>query len=159
ALERTAAVLQSQLREVGLSVDVVALDLGSLVAQWGKGAYDAMYFYVRASATDPSRNQEIWLSSGSFHFWNPGQAKAATPWEAHIDDLLHQQDTTMDQARRRQLFADVQRTLADHVPLVCFAAPTVTVAMSARVRGAKPSVLQPPVLWNAEALWVTSQGS
>ena len=147
-------MLQSQLKSIGLTVDVVALDVGSLIAQWSKGDYDAMYFFVYPTTTDPARNQEIWLSSGSFHFWNPGQAKPATPWEARIDELMHQQSSTMDRAARRRLFADVQRTMAEHLPLVCFAAGKVAVAMSARVHGATPGVMQPQVLWNAEALWV-----
>jgi hypothetical protein len=40
--------------------------------------------------------------------------------------------------------------------MIHFAAPSVTVAMNARVGGALPSVLLPPVLWNAERLFVTS---
>ena len=153
-LERTVTVLQEQLRHVGIGVDEVALDLNSLVTRWGKADYDAIYFYVYPSGIDPARNLEIWMSSGSFHFWNPEQAKPATDWEAKIDDLMRKQASTLDPAERRRLFADVQRTMAEHLPLVCFVAPTVTVAMSSRVRGAVPSVIQPAVLWNADVLSV-----
>ncbi len=158
ALERTVSMLQEQLRQVGLTVDVVAVDQGSLIQQWGKADYDAIYFYVKASATDPARNLEIWLSSGSFHFWNPEQVKPATAWETTVDDLMRKQSATMDRAERRRLFADVQRLYAEHLPLIYFAVPKVMIAMSARVRGATPSVVQPPVLWNAEALSVVAGG-
>jgi peptide/nickel transport system substrate-binding protein len=151
-LERGAAVIQEQLRKTGLGVDIVALDRGALLAQFAKGDYDAMYFVVYPNATDPALNLDFWLSSGSFHFWNPGQSKPATPWEATIDDLMHKQSTTLDRAERRRLFAEVQRVFAAHLPVLYFAAPKVTVAMSARVSGATPVVLQPQVLWNAEML-------
>ena len=62
----------------------------------------------------------------------------------------------MDRAEAHRLFTEAQKTLADHLPIIYFAAPEVTIAMSSRVRGATPSVLQPPVLWNADVLWVTT---
>lgn len=154
ALERTVSVLQEQLRQVGLAVDVVTLDQGSVISQWSKADYDAICFYVFSGATDPARNLEIWMSSGSFHFWNPGQKQPATPWEARIDDLMRKQVSTTSGSERHRLFADVQRTLAEHLPLMYFAAPRITVAANARVRGAQPAVLQPFVLWNAETLSV-----
>jgi len=52
------------------------------------------------------------------------------------------------------LTAPAQRTLAEHLPIVNFAAQKVTVAMSARLRGAMPVPMKPPVLWNAEMLSV-----
>jgi hypothetical protein len=54
------------------------------------------------------------------------------------------------------LFADAQRLLAAHEPVLYFAAPKVYVATSARLGGVTPSVLIPSVLWNAEALYLQS---
>jgi peptide/nickel transport system substrate-binding protein len=156
--EQTAAVLQEQLRQVGLTVDVAAVDQGALFGRFSKGAYDAMFYGVVTDSTDPARNLDFWMSSGSFHFWNPEQVKPATDWEAKIDDLMRKQSTSLDPAERRSLFADVQRIMADHLPILYFAAPRVTVAMSGRIQGATPSVLRPPVLWNSEVLSVDASG-
>lgn len=154
--EKTTALLQAQLKSVGLAVDIVPLEFGAVVASINKGAYEAAYFGVAADSTDPARNLEFWMSAGSFHFWNPGQARPATEWEAKIDDLMRQQSASRDLESRRQLFTQVQQTMAEHLPIIYFVAPKVTVAMNARVRGATPSVLQPPILWNAEVLSVTA---
>jgi peptide/nickel transport system substrate-binding protein len=97
-------------------------------------------------------NVEFWSSAGTFHLWNPGQKSPATPWEARIDEIVQQQATQRDASVRRQLFAEAQRLLAEHVPTIHIAAPHVTIAIGSRLRGATPSVLQPPVLWNAEVL-------
>jgi peptide/nickel transport system substrate-binding protein len=113
-----------------------------------------VYFGAAASDTDPSVNLDFWLSSGAFHVWNPGQPKPATPWEAQIDDLMHKQMQTPDQAERKRLFHDVQRIFATEIPVIYFAAPKVIVATSARVMNAHPVLLQPEVLWNAETLGV-----
>jgi peptide/nickel transport system substrate-binding protein len=150
--ERAAAMIQQQLSAAGLQVDVLPLDTNSLIERFQKQDYDAIYFYITADSTDPIAATQFWLSSGGFHFWHPGQAAPATSWEAEIDQLMTRQATTLDVNERRRLFAQVQRLFADHVPAIYFAAPRHTVVMSARVHGATPSVLSPPVLWNAEAL-------
>jgi peptide/nickel transport system substrate-binding protein len=150
--ERTTAMIQQQLAAVGLQVDVLPLDTSSLIERFQKQDYDAIYFYITADSPDPIGAKQFWLSSGRFHFWHPAQAAPANSWEAEIDQLMTRQATTLDVDERRRLFAQVQRIFADHVPALYFAAPRHTVVMSARVHGATPSVLSPPVLWNAEAL-------
>jgi peptide/nickel transport system substrate-binding protein len=154
AREKTCAILQEQLRQVGLTVDVVPTDFGSLVDRYGARDYEAMYFGVETNSPDPARSLDFWMSSGSFHYWNAQQLKPATEWESRIDDLMRRQSTTLDAKARHDLFAEAQRVLAAALPTLHFAAPRVTLAMSARVRGATPSVLQPPILWNAETLSV-----
>ncbi|NQW04581.1 MAG: ABC transporter substrate-binding protein [Acidobacteria bacterium] len=153
--ERTSAVLQEQLRQVGIAVDVVALDVPALRGRFGSGDYEAMYYGASSNSKDPADNMGFWLSSGGFHFWNPGQSSPATAWEAALDALMQRQATTMDRADRRRLFAEAQQLLADHVPALWFAAPTITVPISARAGGATPAVISPPVLWNAEQLYIT----
>jgi peptide/nickel transport system substrate-binding protein len=150
--ERSVAVIQEALRKVGLTLDVVAMDVGAMMAKWAESDYDAMYRALNFDSFDPGRNPEFWTSSGSFHLWNPGQPKPSTSWEARIDDLIRQQSRTLDEGLRRKLFADAQRELAAHLPILYFAAPRVTVATSARLRGSMPSILPPPVLWNSEVL-------
>ncbi len=154
ARERMAAVLQQQLKAIGLTVDIVATEFNTVITRFGQGQYDAMLFSTFTSSSDPASNLDFWMSSGAFHFWNPGQSKPATSWEAEVDDLMRRQSTTLDGSERHRLFADVQRIFAEHLPVLAFAAPRVTVATSARVQGVTPSVLVPPVLWNAEVLSV-----
>ena len=95
------------------------------------------------------------MSSGDFHFWNPKQLSPATPWETRLDALMTLQSTTLDRAERRRIFSDAQRLLAEHLPVLYFAAPKVILASSSRVQGIQPSVLAPNVLWNAERLSVS----
>ena len=152
--ERTSAMLQDHLRQVGLVVDIAAVEPGQLQTSWSHGEYEAIYYGVTYDSFDPARNLEYWMSSGSFHFWNAGQAKPATSWEGRIDDLIRRQSTSLDSAERRRLFREVQLIFAEHLPSIYFAAAKATVATSARLEGVVPSVLKPPVLWNAEALSV-----
>jgi peptide/nickel transport system substrate-binding protein len=154
--ERTSAVVQEQLRQIGVAVDVVALDQLAVVERFTSGDYEAIYFGASSNSKDPANNLGFWLSTGAFHYWNPGQVTPATEWEASIDALMQQQATTMDQSERKRLFTEVQQLVADHVPAMWLAAANITVPMSARVHGATPAVIVPPVLWNAERIFVTS---
>ena len=153
-LERTMSSVQEQLRKIGLGIDIVALERDPMLKQFFSGAYDAMYYGAPVNSIDPAINSDLWLSSGSFHFWNPGQEKPATAWEQQIDDLMRTQSTTMDSTKRIEIFAEVQRIFAEHEPMVFFAAPKVTLAMSARVTGAVPVVVRPQILWKPEMLAV-----
>ena len=153
--ERSVLIIQDQLRQVGLQIDFIPMEFRSMINSLGKGEYDAIYFSVESDSIDPARNPEFWSSSGSFHVWNPGQAKPATTWEGEIDELMKRQATSMDITERRRLLEQAERVLAEHMPVVIFAAPKVILATSARVRGVTPSVLAPYILWNADTLSVT----
>jgi len=153
--ERSCQVLEQQLRQIGLQVDVLPMDPNSMFAAFGKGEYDAIYFSIEFDSIDPARNGDFWSSSGAFHLWHPRQAKPATTWEGRIDDLMKRQATSMDNAERRRLLTEAERVLAEHAPVLYFAAPKVILASSARVRGATPSVLAPYILWNADMISVT----
>jgi ABC-type transport system substrate-binding protein len=145
-------VIRESLERVGVGVDVVPLEVGALMANIRRGDYDAAYFRILATDTDPSLNLDFWLSSGGAHLWNPEQRSPFTPWEAEIDRLMQQVSTSPDESRRHQLFAEAQRIFAREVPVLCFAFPRMRVAVSARVAGATPAPFRPPLLWNPEAL-------
>jgi peptide/nickel transport system substrate-binding protein len=153
---RSAAVIQQNLRRVGITVDVVALDFGSVIERFGTGQYDAIYLGVEASSYDPAHNLDFWLSSGSFHVWNPEQRPATTPWEKQVDELMHRQAAVLDHALRYKLFAEVQQIFARQMPILYFAAPRVVIALSPRLANVRPVPLKPFVLWNADTLAVTN---
>jgi peptide/nickel transport system substrate-binding protein len=154
--ERGAAFLQQDLAKVGLGVDVVMLEVPALIDRLTRGAYEAAFFGVEASDTDPATNLDYWLSTGAFHLWNPEQKSPVTPWEARIDDLMHRQVASTDQAERRRLFGEVQHIFSEELPAIYFAAPRVWLATSARVTGARAGLLQPFLLWNAASLGISA---
>lgn len=154
ASERTMSNVQEQLRAIGFTLDIVSLDMTALLKLFGEGTYDTIYYTPSASSIDPTVNADLWLSSGAFHFWNPQQKTPATAWEKEIDDLMLKLSTTTDMAVRVQAFRKVQEIFNTHEPMVFFAAPKVTIAMSARVSGAAPVARQPQVMWKPETLAV-----
>jgi peptide/nickel transport system substrate-binding protein len=157
AMERGAAALRDELANVGIGLDPAPLEFGAMIERMLTSNYDAIYYRPIASELDPAMNPDLWMSAGSAHFWNLAQRTPATEWERQIDALMHEQTTTIDPARRRELFNQVQRLFAENLPVIYFVAPRLYYAHSARVTGASPSVIRPPVLWNADTLSVTSR--
>jgi peptide/nickel transport system substrate-binding protein len=150
--ERVSSVLQEQLRQIGLQIDIVSLDPGGIAQRWQAGDYDAIYFGLQASSTDPAVTPEFWVSSGTFHFWNPSQPTPATPWEARIDELMREVATAADMPDRQRAFAEVQKILGEELPLIYFVAPKVSIATTARVLNATPAPQIPHLLWSADTL-------
>ena len=153
--ERGMAVLREQAATIGIALDVVPLEFPALLERMLACNYDAVYMRPLMTDLDPAGNLDFWISSGSTHFWNIGQAKPATDWEQRIDGLMHEQAAALDPDKRRTIFNDVQRIFAENLPALHFAAPRLYYAHSRRLLGVTPSVMRPAVLWSADTLNVS----
>jgi len=159
SLERGSAVLREDLRPLGIAVDVVALEQGALTERMVKGDFEAIAFFFSSSNLDPAMNPDFWLSSGSAHIWNIGQATPATEWEKQIDDLMQQMMSGTDQAERKQVFDQVQKIFAENLPVIYFVAPRMYMGVSSRVGSMSPTMLRPQLLWAADTLTVRAPGA
>ena len=153
--ERTATVVQEQLRQLGIAVDVVGLDPPSIFQRWSQGDYDSIYFGFQTSSLDPANNLDFWLSSGSNHFWHPNQSSPSTAWEKTVDELMRRQTAAGSLEERQRLFAQVQTVFGEQLPAIYFVAPKISVALNRRVGGAQPGLLDPKVLWSSDTLYVS----
>jgi peptide/nickel transport system substrate-binding protein len=153
--ERAAAVIRDDLAAIGVTVDVVPLEGADLIERFAVSrAYEAVYFSVLASDTDPAISPDFWMSRGSAHIWNHEQPTPATEWERRIDTLMDEQMHTADEARRKVIFDEVQRLFAEHLPIIHFAAPKVYAVASARVTNVVPALSRPQLLWAPDSLAV-----
>ena len=155
ALERGASRIASELEKVGLKVDVATLEGNALIQKFVSGKdYDAVYFHLTTTSTDPVLNADFWSSSGDAHIWNPGQKSPSTEWERQIDELMARSASALDDASRKTAFLEVQKIFAAHQPMVYFAAPRVFVAASTRMMNLTPAISRPQLLWAADTIAV-----
>lgn len=155
AIERGAQVLKESFERIGVAMDVVPLEPGTLIERMLAGNFEAIFFNYVATDPDPAMQRDFWLSSGSAHIWNLSQKTPATDWEREMDDLVNRQAATIDGAERVRLFREVQRVFSAHLPAMYFAAPRLFVAMGPRVHNETPAVTRPQLLWSADTLAVT----
>src|SRR6202158_1609663 len=89
---KMAALIQDDLKQLGMRAQVVPLEFRSLLDRVTQTKeYDACVMGLVSFDTDPTADLGVWLSSGGTHLWNPAQAHPATAWEAEIDKLMEQQ--------------------------------------------------------------------
>lgn len=152
-LERGAAVVRDELKKIGVTMEVAALDGNAVIERIMSAKYDATYFNPQPTDTDPAANADFWFSSGSAHLWNMAQPRPATEWERRIDELMTRQIATMDYAERRRIFDEVLRIFAEHQPVIYFAAPRMYLAVSSRVL-LTPALDPLPALWSPDTVAV-----
>jgi peptide/nickel transport system substrate-binding protein len=152
---KMAALIQDDLKQLGIQVQVVPLELRSLIDRvMHTKEFDACVLGVVSGDADPNSDMNVWISSGGMHLWNPGQAHPATAWEAEIDRLMQEQLSATKAARRKTLYDRVQEILAEHQPMIFLASPDILVGAKNTVGNFHPAVLEPYVLWNVEQLYL-----
>lgn len=150
-----AAVIQEDLSKLGMKVAVAPIEIAQVNERVNSTFdYEAVMFGTSATEPDPSSYVDVLRSASPQHFWNPKQAKPATDWEAKLDELTARQAHETSRESRRDIFNQIQRIMAEQLPLIPVVTRHIPVAASARVGNYRPSPLPPFSLWNAEELFV-----
>jgi peptide/nickel transport system substrate-binding protein len=155
---KMAALIQDDLKQLGMKVQVVPLELRSLIDRVTQTKeYDACVLGIASFDADPNSDLNVWLSSGGMHLWNPSQSHPATPWEAEIDHLMQEQLIATNSTERKKLYDRVQELLAEHQPMIFLASPDILVGAKNIIGNFHPAVLEPYVLWNVEQLYLRNR--
>ena len=151
--ERMAALVQADWAALGVKLNIVTLDFGSLIERITKtNDYEACLLGFNNVAVDPAEQMNVWLSSGPTHPWWPKEPTPATPWEKQIDGLLLQQASSGNQAARKKAIDEVQRIGMEQEPVLYLVNPDYLCAISPRVKGIEATAAPPQILWNIEWL-------
>jgi peptide/nickel transport system substrate-binding protein len=155
AREQMAALIQRDLRAIGIAVNIVTLDFPALLERISQTyEYDACLFGFVTADPDPGNQMNVWPSSAANHQWNPREPKPETEWEAEIDKLMEQQQTALSLAEKQAAFNRVQQIIYEQEPFIYLVHPNALAAVSPVVKGVRPSILRPQLLWNIESLRV-----
>src|SRR6267378_1958517 len=131
---KMAALIQDDLKQLGMRVQVVPLEFRSLLDRITQTKeYDACIMGIASYDADPNPDISVWLSSGGLHLWNPSQAHPATSWEAEIDRLIEEQMSARTFEQRKKLYDRGQEILAENQPMIFLASPNI-------LAGAKNSI-------------------
>jgi len=156
---KMAALVQDDLKQLGMRVQVAPLEFRSLLDRvFQTKEYDACILGLASYDADPNSDINVWLSSGAQHLWNPSQAKPATAWEREIDRLMEKQLTERSYEQRKKLYDRVQELLAQNQPMIFLASPHILAGAKNGLGNFHPAVLEPYVLWNVEQLYWRAGG-
>ncbi|MGH7376964.1 MAG: ABC transporter substrate-binding protein, partial [Candidatus Methylomirabilales bacterium] len=131
---QTAEIIQRQLKAIGIDVNIHVVewaafintfirkrDFEAIILGWGLGL-------------DPDQ-YEIWHSSKT----GPDQLNHISYGNPEVDRLLESGRRTFNQERRKAIYREFQRVLAEDQPVVFLYVPDALMAVSSRIHGIEPA--------------------
>jgi peptide/nickel transport system substrate-binding protein len=109
-----AAVLQQQLREVGVALDIRSYEFATFFSDITKGAYQMYSMRWIGGNQDPDIFEYV-FDSASFP---PKRANRTYYSNPRVDELIREGRSTLDQGKRKVIYAEVQQILAEELPYI-----------------------------------------
>jgi peptide/nickel transport system substrate-binding protein len=113
----TATVTQAQLTKAGFRPKLVVKEFGQFVQDWRNSNFDAFVSSNGGSSDPDGYLYRTFVSGGSTNVFKYANTR--------VDQLLEQARTTVNQATRRSLYAQLQNTLACQGPVAHIAYGTL----------------------------------
>ncbi len=153
-----AEMIQQDLKAIGIEASLRQEEFRSIASRvMGSRRYDAVLANF-SFPIEPSDLSNVLLSSGAMHLWNPRQQSPASDWERRIDQLMAEQRSLLDEDQRRERIFEVQRIMAQELPILPLLNYDILAASRSRLRNLKPAPdLTTCCLWNAWELYLDSE--
>jgi peptide/nickel transport system substrate-binding protein len=154
---QVCTVIKDNLKAVGIDVNFQPIPFNSMVDMLQKThEWEAVVGgWQSGNPPDPVLMKNIVLSSGILHYSFPQQTTPSTPWEKQIDDLMAQNQRTIDLTQRKAQLAEVLKIWTENLPEIDLVAPNYFVAVKNKVGNMRPSPLPLYTYWNIEELYLT----
>lgn len=150
---RMAAILQEDLRAIGIAMRPVSIEFRALVDRVLKSLdYDAALMALGGGDADPNAEMNVWLSAGSMHVWNLSAENAPLAWEGELDRWMRRQQSVQSLRERKEAYANVQKIVTEQLPIIPLLSPHMLVAHKPGLKGVRPGLVPPHALWNIEDL-------
>ena len=155
AREKTALLIQSDLKQLGFNVILQPIEFNTLVSKINDSFdYDCILMGIGGGGTDPSSSLNVITSTGFTHQWFPRQKTPSTDWEARLDHLMDAQMKTLDFAERKKIYDEVQQILGEQMPMIFTVTPYFYAGARADIGNLRPTPLSSyRATWNAEELY------
>jgi peptide/nickel transport system substrate-binding protein len=109
-----AAVLQQQLRDVGIVLDIRSFEFATFFADVQKGAFQLFSLRWIGGNQDPEFFESVFATSS----FPPKRSNREFYSNPRVDQLIEQGREEIDQEKRKQIYAEIQRILADELPYI-----------------------------------------
>ena len=152
--DKTAVMIQEDLKNLGFKVTFQPIEFNAMIDKIDV-SYDYECILISFSGGgDPALGLNMLRSSGADHEWFPHEKTPSTDWEARIDELMDANLTTLDFAKRKQAYDEVQAILSEQVPMIYTVSPISYAAVRSDLANVRPTVQSYYRLtWNAEELY------
>jgi peptide/nickel transport system substrate-binding protein len=110
-----AAVLQQQLRQAGIALDIRSFEFATFYSDVTKGNFQ---LYSLRWIGYPNQDPDIFEDAFHSASFAPKRANRGYYSNPEVDRLIEEGRRTLDQSRRREIYAQVQRILARDLPYI-----------------------------------------
>lgn len=160
---RTVDAIGSQIKldlsKIGIQVDFTPIDFGTMVDKITNTLEWESYFGLITGSIEPYSGANVWTADGGFHPFNqkpqagqpPIQGREVADWEAEIGRLYIEGARELDEAKRKEIYAETQRLAQEYLPFIYLVNPLAMAAMRDRIEGVEFSALG-GTLWNIQEL-------
>ncbi|MFH1046070.1 MAG: ABC transporter substrate-binding protein [Candidatus Omnitrophota bacterium] len=124
-----ANIIRKDLEQVGFKVYFTQLEFNSLVSKLNSSYdWDAVVLGL-TGGIEPHFGNNVWQSSGHLHLWYPRQEQPASEWEKRIDQIFNLAVQELDSQKRKDLYDEWQRIVAEELPLIYTVLPETIFAV------------------------------
>jgi peptide/nickel transport system substrate-binding protein len=109
-----AAVLQQQLREVGIALDLRTYEFATFFSDITKGAYQMYSMRWIGGNQDPDIFEYVFDSSS----FSPKRANRTFYANPRVDELIREGRGALDQQKRKLIYDEIQRIVAEDLPYI-----------------------------------------
>lgn len=109
-----AAVLQQQLRDVGVALDIRTFEFATFFSDVTRGAYQLHSLRWVGGNEDPDIFEYVFHSAK----FSPNGANRTYYANPRVDLLIDQARGELDQTARKEIYAEIQQILAEDVPYI-----------------------------------------
>ena len=126
-----AAVLQQQLREVGIALDIRSFEFATFYSDITKGAYQLHSLRWVGGNLDPDIFEYVFATKS----FAPKRANRTFYSNPKVDQLIEESHATLDQSQRKLLFDQIQQIVAEDLPYINLWYYDNVIVHTKRVRG------------------------
>ena len=151
-----AAQIQKDLKRIGIQLDLQFVDFKIVLDKIDSSLnWDCVYMGFSDSDFDPNGGANVWQLDGRLHMFNqtpsPDQAPiegwVAADWETQMDHLYREGARTLDEAKRKEIYAQTQILAQENLPFINLVNALYMVAVRNDIKGVRPSPLK-GIFWN-----------
>lgn len=153
--EQMGTQIKQDLGKLGMQIDTQFLSFNTYVEKLRLSKNWDTYLGAFTGGLEPHSSYNIWSVNGTLHSFNQGPQAGEPPipgwevaeWEQKIDDLYVKASQELDEAKRKELYAETQRIIAEQVPFIYMVNPLTFEAVRDRISGIRYSAIG-GAFWN-----------
>jgi peptide/nickel transport system substrate-binding protein len=153
--EAMGSQIQQDLGKIGIQVDFTPLAWNTYTDKLANTLDWEASLLGLTGGLEPNDGANVWSPEGGLHMFNqkpqagqkPIEGWEVSPWETKIGQLYIQAARELDEAKRKEIYAETQRITQENLPFIYLVNPYALSAVRDRFSGIKFSALG-GAFWN-----------